>query len=166
VNALLLDIDGVLNSADYMLRRKHLPRPTRHNIDALTVPRLNAITDRSGAVLVISSTWRIGHPVRWLAEALRMHGVTGRVIDRTPSCYFDLPGGGCKRHERGVEIQAWLDRQPVACRPDQFVILDDESDMAHLRHRLVKTTWALGLLDEHVEQCVEMFNPPHKEKIR
>ncbi len=147
-----LDIDGVLNSADYMLHRKHLPRPTRHNIDALTVPRLNEVTSQTGARLVISSTWRLGKSVQWLADILGMHGVTGTVIDKTPSV---LVLGGKYRAARGIEIQTWIDAQDV--KPERFAIIDDDRDMAHLSDRLVKTTWELGMLDEHVERCVELL---------
>src|SRR5258706_13213658 len=106
MKTLFLDIDGVLNSADYMLHRKHLPRPTRYNIDTLTVPRLNEITSRTGARLVISSTWRLGKSVQWLADTLGIHGVTGGGIDKTP------PGFVLDKRDRaarGVEIQARID---------------------------------------------------------
>lgn len=87
-----------------------------------------------------------------MADILRMHGVTGRVIDRTPQLFQES-----RRGPRGAEIQLWMSTQPEAITADQIVILDDQDDMLHLTHRLVQTTWDLGLLDEHVERCVAML---------
>lgn len=160
--AIFLDIDGVLNSRSYMEHRRHLPRPTPHSIDALTIPRLNAITDRTGAKIVISSTWRLGwnpetdpSPVWRLYRILTAHGVTGDIIDVTPS-YDDSENDGriILGRERGHEIQAWLDANPGV---ESFAILDDDADMVHLKHRLVQTHFETGLLDEHVERVVVML---------
>ena len=152
MKALLADWDGVLNSWDYMRNRRMLPRPTPHPIDALAVPRLNAVTDRTGAKIVVSSTKRLSRTVARLAEIFAAHGITGEVVDKTPSIIVPDPREGypnaVKRVERGVEIQAWLDAHPECTR---FAIVDDNSDMAHLRDRLVLTTFAMGLQDEHVE---------------
>ncbi len=150
---LALDLDGVLNGAEYMReRRLTVPRPTTTHIDEPAVARLNRITDRTGALIVISSTWRVNKSVRFMAEVFRIHGVTGRVIDRTPRRFQ-----GCNRGPRGLEIQDWMDAQPETIVAEQIVILDDNGGMEHLTHRLVQTQWAYGLQDEHVERCVEML---------
>lgn len=168
VRVIFLDLDGVLNSRDYMENRRRIPRPTRDHVDAVTVPRLNAITDRTGAKIVISSTWRLQPrpyrypgPVEELQRVLSAHGVTGEIIGTTPwfhNQYSDDPEddtGVVAGKERGHEIQAWLDRNPGV---SSFVILDDDSDMVHLAHRHIKTSFALGLLDEHVERAVVMLS--------
>lgn len=168
---LFLDVDGVLNSSDYMRNRRAVRRPTPHAIDAPTIPRLNAITDRTGAKIVVSSTWRLNRTVERLAEILRLHGATGEVVGKTPSII--VPNGrlcadgspSLKRAERGIEIQRWIDDWNEACKfgpgipicDDEFVILDDNSDMAHLKHRLVQTSWETGLLDHHVEMACQML---------
>lgn len=33
--------------------------------------------------------------------------------------------------------------------------MDDSSDMGELQHKLVQTSWATGLLDEHVDKLIE-----------
>lgn len=163
MKVLFLDLDGVVNSADYMEHRRHLPRPTQHSIDAPTVPRLNAITDRTGAKIVISSSWRLARypdhdpgPVWRLRRILAAHGVTGDIIDVTPHLLEQVPGWVIgKGRERGYEIQAWLDGHPEVT---SFAILDDDSDMVHLALRHVKTSWKTGLLDEHVERVIAMLS--------
>lgn len=41
-----------------------------------------------------------------------------------------------------------------------FVILDDDSDMDHLRHRLVRTTMVKGLTPEHADLAIAILNAP------
>lgn len=157
MRVLFLDFDGVLNSADYMKHRRTIRRPSGHAIDAPTIPRLNAIIARTGAKVVVSSSWRHGLDAKRLGEILALHGFTGEVIGTTPDCAepFVLSTHGIVRAtERGYEIQAWLDLHPeVTC----FAIVDDDSDMVHLAHRHVQTTWAMGMLDEHVERLVALL---------
>lgn len=164
MRVLFLDIDGVLNSADYMKHRRHIRRPTRDAIDALTVPRLNAITDRSGAAIVISSTWRKMYQLDDLARVLAQHGVTGRVIGATPVLVDPLGPPHkdgfqpCRSKPRAHEIAAWLDAHPEVT---SFAVLDDDPDvlvLPHIAARVVGTAWSDGLLDEHVESVCALFS--------
>lgn len=149
---IFLDIDGVLNSANWMHmghmgadfddvgKRKHLdPRAGRV---------LNRILKLVPSEIVISSAWRIGHSCKWMQRALRARGVTrARVIGRTPG------GGGF----RGPQIQDWLD----AHDPRPFVIIDDSDDMLDVqRPRLVRTDWQTGLLEEHIEPICALLRTP------
>ncbi len=147
----VLDLDGVLNSGRYFSSWK----PSASGLvtiddwyemlDPAAVARLEAIVQKSGAKVVISSTWRMHKTVEQLATDLREHGFTGRVVGATP----ELRGG------RGVEIQAWMDACGVTA--EQIVILDDDSDMLHLRPRLVKTTHDEGLTDAHVTEALRLL---------
>lgn len=143
---IFLDIDGVLN---------HVHTQERHRgcigINPVFVARLNEITDRTDAKLVISSTWRLDG---WdeVTDALREAGVTGEIIGMTPRL---PPRETFVSALRGDEIQAWLDDfGPI----DRFVILDDDSDMAHLVPFLVQTEWMMGLQPKHVEDVVARLN--------
>lgn len=98
--------------------------------------------------IVVSSTWRIGETVESLKNILKPAKlVSDAVIDVTPRL---------KLIPRGNEIQAWLDKHPEVT---EFVIIDDDSDMLHLKDKLVKTSplhgfqygdllWALRILKE------------------
>lgn len=161
MKVLFLDIDGVLNSAEFMLNKRHIRRPTPHEIDAVTVPRLNSVIARTGAKICVSSTWRIGRDAMLLEEILRSHGVRCDVVGTTPETFrMDNERGWSFR---GNEIQMWLDRHPEV---STFAIVDDDSDMEPLMHRLVKTSWETGLLDEHVEKLVEMLGPITSTAVR
>ena len=150
---LFLDFDGVLNHHAHFAA---LP-PERscseveyddRSFDHTCVERVNAIVRRTGCDVVVSSSWRLqpkyATPPR-LTRLLRRHGFASRIVDVTP----DHPRG-C----RGDEIQAWLNRHPGVVA---FAILDDDADMGALDHRLVKTTFAAGLMDEHVDRVVVML---------
>lgn len=152
-----LDMDGVVNCMEFFDRTsKEREGLTRHDetdfwkmmIDPEAVKRLNTIADKSGAKFVLSSSWRIAHPLLKVEKYLKLCGFTGDLIDKTPNRSPVPP------HRRGNEIQAWLDSHKEV---EKFVILDDDSDMEHLTKYLVQTSWRDGLLDEHVEKALKML---------
>jgi Swiss Army Knife RNA repair-like protein len=151
LKVIFLDIDGVLNSAEWFAAaqdvRSGLSRidKLQEMIEPRAVELLNDLLARTGATVVLSSSWRISYGMGFIGRALMKRGFTGRIRHRTP--VIGSP--------RGREIQAWLDSSEE--KPETFVILDDNSDMAHLSHRLVQTTWGSGLQAEHVERAVEML---------
>lgn len=58
---------------------------------------------------------------------------------------------------RGAEIAAWLAEQADV---ESFVILDDDSDMGHLAHRLVETDCVIGLTQEDADRAIAILNAP------
>lgn len=110
-------------------------------------------------MLVISSTWR-GHGMFYCRSVLRRNGIDPkRVIDRTPSGRgktedgFDpLPDQG----GRGLQIQEWLFNN-AHLKVEKFVILDDDSDMCHLKKYLVKTDNLDGLTWTKMVDAAEML---------
>lgn len=150
---LFLDFDGVLNHRAHFAR---LP-PGRtasevehddNSFDRVCVARLDTILERTGCSVIISSSWRHMYPLAKLVTILRQHGFRyeSRIIGVTP----DFPD-----RDRGHEIQASLDALAVV---EVFAILDDDSDMAHLKSFLVQTSFDTGLQDVHVEAVVRMLN--------
>lgn len=147
MKVIFLDVDGVLNSEKFFIDN-HI-RGLLDEIDDFCVQLLKEIIDRTGAEIVLSSSWRVGahsknpfNPFPKLENALKKHGL--KILDMTPV----LNG------TRGKEIKAWLSKHSV----DKFVILDDESDMDDLLPHLVKTTFENGLTRVEVEKCVKMLN--------
>jgi hypothetical protein len=145
---LVLDIDGVLNSATWFAKMRAdalSRRPISHMIDPECVARLNMLLDASGAEVVISSSWRIIHILGEINAALKAKGFTGKIIGKTPT------NGG----SRGAEIQQWLTTHEQTA--DHVVILDDDSDMGHLAPRRVCTSWGVGLTDADVGRALMLF---------
>lgn len=138
-----LDYDGVLNRID----PPRYATPTRMVGEIMTmaepelVYRLNLLVDRTGAEIVLSSSWR--HFPNW-RESLTASGVVKPLLDRTPR-YADHKRHGVEHHElcRGHNIQEWLDEHPEVTR---YAILDDSADMLETQlPNFFKTETAHGL---------------------
>lgn len=134
---IFLDNDGVLINSPCLRRdaERILTRigsVKRAHPDC--VAALNLITDETGAELVLSSTWREEGDIESLTDVLRAWGVTGTLLDATPA----LP-----HRARGEEIQHWLDHCGLDI--ESFLILEDDSEMPHLEHRVVRTLFEPGL---------------------
>lgn len=140
MKVVFLDVDGVLNSVrDY------------YSVELTTDSHfilLKELIDRTGAKIVLSSSWRIGLSIRGdLVQRLAEYGL--EIYDTTPVLYFE-------GRKRGDEIRAWLDKHEEVTN---FVILDDDSDMCEFtKTNLVKTDTNFGLNKRHVEKAVEILN--------
>lgn len=163
---IFLDIDGVLvnrNSlkADHEYAKTHgghrpMEKFSAHynSFDSECVQRLNQITDVTGAVFVISSTWRMGRTVSELRDILSSRGVAGKVLDKTTTKDYN----GYKELTRGDQIEEFI-KSYSAVRPiDKFIIIDDDSDMSNLMDRLVQTNFEDGLRDEDVKKAISMLS--------
>lgn len=153
MRVIFLDFDGVLNSVRWHVARResgadmHEGRGARPCLDPEAVKVLNGIVGSyHDAVVVVTSTWRIGTPRAKLAGWLRDAGFTGIVFGATPR----FPG-----QPRGKEIQDWLDF--FAQHPSRrlgpvthFVILDDDTDMLDLYPKLVHIDDEAGLTDKYL----------------
>lgn len=148
---IFLDFDGVLNTYDRGLGRLIQPNPE-------CVTNLNRLTDVTGAVIVVSSSWRQGGESQ-TRRILLEWGVTGKMLGITPYEHrrhaegtFLLP-----RHPvRGAEIEAFLDglRRGLV---ESFAILDDSDDMEPYLSRLVQTDYYHGLTKEVAERTIEIL---------
>ena len=159
MRVIFLDIDGVMVSTDYINRQSKNghPRPG-DDFDPRTVRRLNAICDKTGAKIVITSTWRIGLSLKELKNKLLYQGVPpSKVIGMVP--VVERPPNSKEPVTRGVEINSWLNRtrheladkrDPV----DRFIIIDDDADMAPYLDKLIQVSEKDGLQDEHVTRAI------------
>lgn len=159
---IFLDIDGVLNSIDYFKQTKHCKGYSEINPEKVKL--LKEIVDRTGAEIVLSSTWRdLGkrkdepeHPMyRYLTDTLQEYGL--KIMEHTPYIEQDRP----------KEIKEWLAAQ--SDKDIRFVSLDDDYpehkyDEVGIGDCLVKTSFYEedgGLRREHVEKAVDILNCIH-----
>lgn len=163
-----LDFDGVLNSHEYIRNRApENERGSRIGLDRVAVARVNRLLAETGAEVVVSSTWRHGKKRTQLCDILNDVGFVGVVRGMTPEWLTKTPGGIYAAKCRGEEIQAWLDNAAhIGHDVESFVIVDDDSDMAHLAYRLIKTSFETGLLDEHVDRAIGMLREPPMSLIK
>lgn len=142
---IFLDVDGVLNSGEWIDKNPKLP--SRERIDPAAVARVNNLIAKTGAKIVISSSWRTGflglaNGFSFLTEFFGKFGIT-QIVGMTPS-FLGKP--------RREEIIAWLKEHPVA----SFVILDDD-EAANVLGRQIRTHFEDGLQDSHVERAVAVL---------
>ncbi len=146
---LFLDFDGVLNSSKFMLECFDKGIDPDDRIDPIAVKRLNRITDETGAVIVVSSTWRLYMNNERLAKLFFEHGITGTFFGSTPEL----------REGRGSEIHYFVMKYNLTHEDsiESFVVLDDNS-VDKMNKFWIKTEFETGLLDEHVEKAIAMLN--------
>ncbi len=159
LKVVFLDFDGVLNSHAFMLAK---PSDVV-GLDPTAVKRVNRLLHATDAEVVVSSTWRHGRSRTQLHDALTQQGFLGKVRGMTPQQCFSVGSSGVieSAKVRGHEIQAWLDEAPnYGLDITSFVILDDDSDMAHLMDRLIKTSFKDGLTDVDIDLAIEMLRKP------
>ena len=150
---IFLDVDGVLNSQSYLLGCKENDNSERE-IDEECVKNLKTIVDKTGADIVLSSTWRRmkdDHELAiYLNTILDKYGL--HISGKTPWIHGNRP----------EEIKVWLDNYISKGNGiKSFVILDDEFYDEYkkygLENNVVKTSFYEengGLRMEHVEKAV------------
>jgi hypothetical protein len=106
MKVIFLDIDGVLN-CDHTTN----PRKFPYVVDKKLLARFKKLLSRTGAKVVLSSSWRLD-PVGLLAA--KHWGVP--FIDVAP----DMP-----KKTRRDEVLTWLSKHPNVIR---YTIIDDEDD--------------------------------------
>ena len=162
---IFLDIDGVCNSNNYFSSPEYLKESggssdalvmlVNHHwhLDPKAIALVNQLVDKSGAEVVISSTWKSKYSEEEFNKMFSERGATFKVVGRTPHLYGrkfseDVP--------RGREIKAYLDA--LSEQPESFVILDDRDDMNQLFKFLVKTNYTNGLAQYHVDRALKILN--------
>lgn len=149
-----LDIDGVVNHHTLYAERQARGDASDETtwIDPACVARVQAVCDRTGAAIVISSSWReiIGVPAT--VAALRHHGLMADVAGSTPT-EREVHGPLAFGRTRWAEIRAWLDAHTEVTR---FVVLDDAADSTPAEV-YVHTDIAVGITDADVERAVAIL---------
>ena len=149
MKVIFLDVDGVLNSDEYFDKIRNLDiQGIEREVDIEKIKLLKKAIDKTGAKVVLSSSWRYTKYAQYLKELLSNYDI---YVDPTPFI----------ENERGLEIKKWLsDNQDV----EDFVILDDEifdSYDESLIKNLIKTSngngrnFGEGLLPRDVDEIIK-----------
>lgn len=157
IKVIFLDVDGVLNSVFSRDNDEIAENWMENEVSNWHLIRLKRIVEETGAKLVLSSSWRLGHPiiagtkvckdalVQVLIDKLDVFGL--EIMDCTPV----LDGKW-----RGTEIAEWL---KVHSEVEKFVILDDDTDFLPEQQKFfVRTTYSNGLTDELADKAIEILN--------
>ena len=135
---LFLDIDGVLNNTASLSEGIHI------------IPEkclmVRDICWRTGAKVVVSSTWRVGRSLEELQQIFRLVGMGGLIVDVTP-WHTNGP--------RGEEIDHWLKDNT---KTKQYAIVDDDGDMLEEQMQyFVKTEHIVGLTTFERDKLIDIL---------
>lgn len=153
---IFLDYDGVVNNLvfheidgepDFYCKSPEKNSSLDKQVnDFQAVAWLNKICREFNCKIVVSSTWRARNDYK---ECLYNAGFKGEIIGKTPKLKGCFP-------KRGLEIQNWLDNHKEY-EVDDFIILDDDSDMEHLMEHLIQTNTYKGLGYEEYEKICKRW---------
>lgn len=162
MKVIFLDVDGVINTEKQMQKEYEKGHKTSSYyliLDHSKIELLANLVHSTGAVVIISSSWRIGgfekaESMKNLTNQLNQHGII--VSGYTPTSFEGV---------RGREIAQWI--MTHCTHIPQFCIFDDDSDMEDLKEEhLVQTTWKEGLLPIHIEKAKEVLNRIPSERVK
>ena len=151
MKAVFLDVDGVLNNAETIDRS-----PGGYTgVAANLIRNLRKIVHETGAVIVLSSDWRLvredpvrGKDYRYLIRRLRFIGCL-RIAGHTDDISWN---------RRGTEIRKYLDDHPEIT---EYVVLDDlpfrDFSACGLQRNLVLTDPGKGLTDSDVQHAIRIL---------
>lgn len=156
MNVVFLDYDGVVNTPQWSLRSGKwvcsYGYPSNNAVNDLqAVQWVSEFCEKFGYSIVVSSTWRFHENFE---ECLRNGGLRESiaVLGRTPRI-----ADGC----RGDEIGQWLSEHPEV---ENYLIFDDDSDMAEHKDHLVLCKSSAGFREEEFCEAETLHNHfVHKE---
>lgn len=158
MKVIFLDVDGVLNCLYCKVKIDGFFFVMDEKIELL-----KQLVDRTGAKVVLTSTWRQG----WIdqkmglntRDATHYEALQDKLLEFNVELLDHTPISPGNIEKRGEEIDLWL-KEWDGEQIESFVILDDMSGR-YLRpysNRLVNTSFTDGLLQKHVEWAVKILN--------
>ena len=150
MKVIFLDIDGVLNSVAYNRMRSM----EDGFIDKTRLPILKEIVDATGALVVLSSTWKR----HWEKEYLDCDFIGRQLIETFFLGDIEIYDKTPNKSTRADEIRAWLSEHDDV---ESFVILDDIFfGWGELAYNLVRTDERIGrgLENVHKIKAIEILN--------
>lgn len=160
---IFLDIDGVLNSnKSTSICTSIEDRKEITGIDSDKLKRLKKIVAGTGAIIVLTSTWKIGwerfNKEREWSHARYMDKKFDKYGMRIYDCTKDVEKGS---YFRGLEILEWLKNNFAPDEKVNWIILDDYKfdffENEETKKKVILTDPDVGLTDEQVDLAIEML---------
>ena len=130
--------------------------------DPVTVKNLAHIIDKTGADIVISSSWKF-YGVAKLRKMWEIRNLPGTILDITPNTISDemLLNANLEEFQLGVcrgnEIKEWLSRHKGEV--SNYVIIDDFDDMLpEQEDHAVLTDSLIGITGSDAEKAIMILN--------
>lgn len=142
MKVIFLDFDGVITTLK-----------SKWRLDDEKIPLVKEICDKTGAKIVISSSWRIKDVETTLKYAF------GKDYDDSHYLLNSRMVVGVTEKSlsgfRGNEIQKYLGTHPEI---ENYVILDDDTDMLDSqRKHFINTDSYLGISEEDAKRAIEIL---------
>jgi len=158
LKVIFLDIDGVLNSKEFLKYNQN------EMIDKNNVIILKSIIDKSGAVIVMSSGWRLWFDDNMMPEdgySQHLYDILCefniKLFGKTPD--FSTEEIRTKRtfsHVKVKEIIAWLSEHENC---HKYVVLDDLNlKNEEINSHLVRTNAQVGITEDDAKRVIDMIN--------
>ena len=174
MKVIFLDIDGVLNTGKTFIdiyEEYQKTKKSRIEIDLKRVGYLKEIVDKTSAVIVLSSFWRLkGEMIdnKFVPRSKKMQELLIILAEYNLNIYDITPYLDGNREK---EIYVWLEDKEV----ESFIIIDDEPSMIKsLCPYLIKTSTieddkmltniddTIGLCHHHIDDAVSKLNRVRK----
>lgn len=156
---IFLDVDGVLNSQNYVVSEhdrlghdnyiKEYLSQGGIPFDPHCINNLKNVLEVTGALICVSSTWRLCEDQR-----KRLNEALGEY------CYRII---GYTKHLstiRGIEIDNFLnDLKQIKSPLEKYIIIDDDNDMLEEQQPyLIKTNFETGFTFEDARMAINILN--------
>lgn len=149
---IFLDFDGVLNHSETVRMAPDwaIQRHPYNWVETHLVKRLGNLVEKTGAKIVVSSTWRREWDVPELEKILSDEDprLAGAVIGKTPNF-------GDWGSIRGEEIAYWLDTK---ASDTPYVVFDDNPWCLQHGERFIQTNEITGLTDKNVRKAIDLLH--------
>ncbi|MCI6692399.1 HAD domain-containing protein [Clostridium sp. SGI.024] len=158
MKVIFLDIDGVLNSEKFLNNNKG------QVVDRERVSILKSIVDKTGAVIVMSSGWRLWFDDNMLPqdgyskelyEVLCEFNINlfGKTLDFSTE---EIRSRKTFSHVKAKEITAWLnDNKSI----EKYVVIDDlDLKNKEINNHLVRVNGEIGITEEDGQIIINMIN--------
>lgn len=170
MKVVFLDVDGVLNTEETFERnyQEYLTTKVKKEpIDEIRVRYLKEIIDKTGAKIVLSSSWRrhCEFEGRKIISKESHMAYLIQLLEKYDLYLYDITGYD-RDGNRGNEIKEWLEQNMV----ESFVVLDDSiADLQPFIDReLIRTSFSgdeAGLCQKHIDMAIEKLNMVKKKRL-
>lgn len=145
---IFLDVDGVLNSAEYY-RKVARKKKDWDRFNPRAVKIIKRLVEEFNSKIVISSTWRYG-----LVKELKNELTKSELIKHLHKDW-KTPVIHPSHNNRGNEIKAWLNIHPEV---NKYVIIDDDENiLEEQKENFIKTDINEGMTEEHYYKAREIL---------
>jgi hypothetical protein len=158
MKVIFLDIDGVLNSEEFLKNNQG------EAIDRMNVSILKDIINKTGALIVMSSAWRLwfddnmmpkeGYS-QCLHDILREFDI--KIFGKTPDYSTEeIRTSRTFSHVKAKEIIAWLNENQGV---EKYVVIDDlDLKNEEINAHLVRTNGQVGITEKDAMRVVDMIS--------